>query len=726
MEFAYRLVIYIIMANIAYMIFSLWLKGFKHYSGYISQLFFLLCLTIVLTFKDFNILLTIAVSIGGIVLLVIWPMFIQRKIDGLLNENKLENIEYYARIKANLVWSELNIHLLKIAKILNKYSKSHDELIEKLKKILVRGEPYDSVTRIYIANIHFNNRNFHQLIKDLVAEDRDYNEYSFEELMYISRSFLETTRYKEAVQAQLALEKKKYNSHQADWTADQQASLEICRIIFFALMGWKEQFDKANNYNKDSLNRLPESLAKFWEGVMLFNAGDFEDGERIMGAVMASCGGSEETEDWLPFMRKRFFGMIENKEFFKSSVLPELQQLKTQFKSRFESSEEVEQVKKSAWATNFLLWTNLVVSISIMFYYDIHDIVSLIEIGANSAFLVNHGEYFRLITYQFIHIGWLHLIMNSLALKIFGEPVEAITGVKLFFGLYLFSGIAGGLMAVSAGQTLSAGASASVLGLLSAAIIFELFKVDGGKSTLKNNNFTTLVFILIINLVIGFIEPGVDNSAHMGGLIAGGAISFLMLPLFKSTALKKTSGLIAVVVCLLITFASLWQMFTIGKNTYPNAYVSYIEVEGAEETVKLLMPESWEIDHQAATAYALYATGPFRERFELSRIANSDPVETVIEKYIYSITRDAEEVESVSVARVIGPSEFEQKKDTYSVVCVMKSQVGPLSAVSYLYFKPNHFYLVRFYIGTERFKSYNDIMETIIESLSEMPINNEE
>jgi rhomboid protease GluP len=58
----------------------------------------------------------------------------------------------------------------------------------------------------------------------------------------------------------------------------------------------------------------------------------------------------------------------------------------------------------------------MIISVALMMNGNIEDTVNLVRVGANSSFLVKAGEYYRLFTYQFIHIGWIHLCMNLLAL----------------------------------------------------------------------------------------------------------------------------------------------------------------------------------------------------------------------------------------------------------------------------------------------------------------------
>lgn len=101
--------IYILIANVGYMIFSLYRKGFKHYSGYISQLF-LLCLMITMVARDVGGGIALGVSLSGIAILVLAPIYLQRQIDALMAENRISEIEPYARWKANLAWSRQCAH----------------------------------------------------------------------------------------------------------------------------------------------------------------------------------------------------------------------------------------------------------------------------------------------------------------------------------------------------------------------------------------------------------------------------------------------------------------------------------------------------------------------------------------------------------------------------------------------------------------------------------------
>ncbi|MDP4170713.1 MAG: rhomboid family intramembrane serine protease, partial [Bacillota bacterium] len=126
-------------------------------------------------------------------------------------------------------------------------------------------------------------------------------------------------------------------------------------------------------------------------------------------------------------------------------------------------------------------------------------------------------EWWRFITPIFLHIGFMHLAMNSLALYYLGTTVERIYGNARFIMIYLFAGISGSIASFIFSIYLSAGASGAIFGCFGALLYFgtnypKLFFRTMGKNVLA---------ILLINLVFDFTASGIDNAAHLGGLAGG-------------------------------------------------------------------------------------------------------------------------------------------------------------------------------------------------------------
>ena len=129
--------------------------------------------------------------------------------------------------------------------------------------------------------------------------------------------------------------------------------------------------------------------------------------------------------------------------------------------------------------------------------------------------LVDHGDWWRLITSAFLHGGVLHIAFNMLALWWLGAPVEKALGAVRYIGLYLVSGLAGAAGALLADPTsVTVGASGAIFGLLGAGLVLE-WRATGSLA----GNYLTLI---LINLAISF-SPGLNISygGHIGGLIGG-------------------------------------------------------------------------------------------------------------------------------------------------------------------------------------------------------------
>jgi membrane associated rhomboid family serine protease len=128
--------------------------------------------------------------------------------------------------------------------------------------------------------------------------------------------------------------------------------------------------------------------------------------------------------------------------------------------------------------------------------------------------LVDHGDWWRLITSAFLHASVIHIAFNMLALWWLGAPVEMVLGRVRFIGLYLVSGLAGAAGALVANpNAVTVGASGAIFGLLGAGLILE-WQATGSIA----GNYLTLI---LINLAISFAVPGISIGGHVGGLIGG-------------------------------------------------------------------------------------------------------------------------------------------------------------------------------------------------------------
>ena len=147
---------------------------------------------------------------------------------------------------------------------------------------------------------------------------------------------------------------------------------------------------------------------------------------------------------------------------------------------------------------------------------------NLIRFGAKYNELIARGEYWRLVTSIFLHIGFAHLLFNSLALYTFGTDLEKIYGAGKFSFIYLAAGIVGSLASYQFSASISAGASGAIFGLIGLSLVFGFRYRPVIPPRLKSRFGAGVMPVILYNVLYG-LRPGshIDNFAHLGGLAAG-------------------------------------------------------------------------------------------------------------------------------------------------------------------------------------------------------------
>lgn len=144
----------------------------------------------------------------------------------------------------------------------------------------------------------------------------------------------------------------------------------------------------------------------------------------------------------------------------------------------------------------------------------------LVRLGANVSELVWAGEWWRLVTSMFLHIGIFHLLLNGWALYQLGSLYESWVGSRAMSITYFTAGVAGSMASVVWTRGLSAGASGAIFGLLGALIVVLLRHRHRLRPQAKWL-LAQLAGWALINVFYGLTTPGIDNAAHFGGLVAG-------------------------------------------------------------------------------------------------------------------------------------------------------------------------------------------------------------
>jgi len=196
------------------------------------------------------------------------------------------------------------------------------------------------------------------------------------------------------------------------------------------------------------------------------------------------------------------------------------------------------------------------------------DMGTLIAFGAKTNELIHQGEWFRLVTPIFIHIGWLHLASNSYVLWNIGPHVERLYGSARFMLLYLLTGVGGvigsylGHLSTNDPSVPSAGASGAIFGLLGVLAVFGYkYRRELPPAFRRAFGFGVLPMIGV-NLLIGYTVPFIDNSAHIGGLIIGAVLALAVPYIAPGKERTTVWGLVMLAACIAVvtySFARAYQ-----------------------------------------------------------------------------------------------------------------------------------------------------------------------
>lgn len=169
-----------------------------------------------------------------------------------------------------------------------------------------------------------------------------------------------------------------------------------------------------------------------------------------------------------------------------------------------------------------------------------------------------YGEYYRLFTCGFLHANIFHLLFNCYALYIIGNQLESYIGKGKYTIVYFFSMLVGSLMSITFSDNPSIGASGAIFGLMGSLLYFGYhYRVYLG-TMLKSQ----IIPLIIFNLLYGFMVSGIDNFAHIGGLIGGCLITMALGVKYKSSNSEKLNGTI---ITFIFTGFMIYMAFFMGR-----------------------------------------------------------------------------------------------------------------------------------------------------------------
>jgi len=156
------------------------------------------------------------------------------------------------------------------------------------------------------------------------------------------------------------------------------------------------------------------------------------------------------------------------------------------------------------------------------------------------------GQWHLLLTSAFLHGGFLHIAFNMYVLFALGPTLERVLGHWRYLLLYLLAALGGGVASYwfSGLMTVSVGASGAIFGLMGALVV-------AGKKL--RYDITQVLILLGVNVALGFMSPGVDWRAHLGGLVTGALVAGIMvLPEKRHRVLVQVVGIGALIALMVI------------------------------------------------------------------------------------------------------------------------------------------------------------------------------
>lgn len=254
----------------------------------------------------------------------------------------------------------------------------------------------------------------------------------------------------------------------------------------------------------------------------------------------------------------------------------------------------------------------------------------LLLFGAKDPVGLAHWEFWRFFAPTFVHIGIIHFFFNTLGLYYIGYQLERILGSAWFLAIYLLSGTCGNVASSVFTVAISAGASGALFGLLGCG--FYLERAIGGhieKMTGQRPRRSIYGGMVVINVILGLAVPGIDNAAHLGGLLTGVLMTFVMVNL-RPNRLRHQSkiigwGTFSVYMLLTMTAAGVGMSTAFQGYRLAHAGMKYGATrEGYHYLSQAIELEPRNLEYRIERARILLVDGDYTDAFDDVREAAKD------------------------------------------------------------------------------------------------------
>jgi len=524
------------------------------------------------------------------------PLFLNRAIRGRLLRGRIGTARFLHRIAASLTWARSGPLFAEISRI--------DALIRKeLADPAARRTVRTALTRIHSA---LSRAAFYGAIMDALTVLRHYDEAvalhkerfgnsalkADDSILYtLAMAYAEQGRSEEAIAC----------IQRARETERQPAALDLrpfmACVRVFALNGRVEDVNFLFERNARLAALLPPAHQYFWRGMALLRAGQAPAAGELFEKARALLRPCDE------LLRKRIEGLPDDEERV-PALTPgsRTRQQLDALRRRIELAPASPIGRGARWhplMTYSFIAATLAVWLLTESFGSSTDARTLLRFGANMPALVLHGQWWRLVSSIFLHVGVMHLLFNAYACFLFGTFVERMAGRRSTFTILILSGVGGGAAsaffsnAVSS-HTISAGASGAIFGLLGAAIVIVLRLPRLFTGPQRRFLAFNLIFIGAVNMAFGFLEPNIDNLAHAGGFLTGVLCGLVFLAGIGSESRGGAWRLAAFLSVILLASSAVGAGYNLWTGGYPRRLPPAKDVAAPDGSWRVYVPAFWE------------------------------------------------------------------------------------------------------------------------------------
>ncbi|HET6614105.1 MAG TPA: rhomboid family intramembrane serine protease [Kofleriaceae bacterium] len=372
------------------------------------------------------------------------------------------------------------------------------------------------------------------------------------------------------------------------------------RLMFLAFVG-RTGAVEAMCAEAGPLAQMPGAARYFWAGIARLNAGDPAGARSSLEEAVRLSGRDVRAREAAQAMLSSLDGVsVAGARTVPVDVATFADRLSAQSAGvpRGPKSKQAPELGGISWrripVTTSLIALNLAAFAAMWLVFgSATDVGGLAMAGANLKPAVRAGEYWRLVSSMFLHVGVLHIALNMYGLWILGKLCEQMFGSVRLLGIYMLAGLGGSVASVIfGGPQMSAGASGAIFGLLGAATVELALHKAAFPKNWRRALLGNLVFLTVANVGIGFMSPAIDQAAHMGGLLVGCALAAALSPkvaFADRTVVRGMAGFLAVASALAVAYAG----FGVATTRYSDTLARHGRATRVIGDLTVEVPDLW-------------------------------------------------------------------------------------------------------------------------------------